>query len=91
MSEKSFEQQHDRLMREAFRKLEEDRAILTGSAFSKWYISPVVSYLIILFFYAVCCFIYDTGDTVSIPFTVWIPFILLISFAARRPTLLIRG
>jgi len=51
MSEKSFEQQHDRLMREAFRKLEEDKGILTGSAFRKWHNSPVGFGLIILFFF----------------------------------------
>jgi len=50
MSEKSFEEQHDRLMREAFRKLEEDRGILTGSAFRKWHNSPVGFYLMALFF-----------------------------------------
>ncbi len=51
MSEKSLEDEHDRLMREAFRKLEQDRAILTGSAFKKWHNSPVGFYLMTLFFF----------------------------------------
>ncbi len=51
MSEKSLEDEHDRLMREAFRKLEQDRGMLTGRAFKKWHNSPVGFYLMTLFFF----------------------------------------
>ncbi len=77
MSEKSFEHEHHRLMQEALQKLEKDRGILTGSAFRKWYNSPVGSYMIVLFFFAVFCMITGIKDDETIPFIILLPLILL--------------
>jgi len=87
MSEKSLGDQYCSLMQEALTKLEEDRKILTGSAFRKWHSSPIGSYLAILVCLAVFYMIIGIRDDETMPFTILLPFILLstmINFAQSQ-------
>jgi len=80
MSEKSFEDKHDRLMREAFRKLEEDRGILTGSAFRKWHNSPSGVYLATLVCLAVFYMITGIRDGETTAFSSGLFLVLMSAF-----------